>query len=77
VTVLHDLNQAARYGTHLIAMRDGAVVAQGPPAEIVTAELVEEVFGLPCVVVPDPVTGTPSVTPIGRARQRRTGSPLA
>jgi ABC-type cobalamin/Fe3+-siderophores transport system ATPase subunit len=73
VTVLHDLNQAARYGTHLIAMRDGAVVAQGPPAEIVTAELVEEVFGLPCVVVPDPVTGTPSVTPIGRARARRTG----
>lgn len=69
VTVLHDLNQAARYGTHLIAMRDGAVVAQGPPAEIVTAELVEEVFGLACVVVPDPVTGTPSVTPIGRARR--------
>ncbi|MFD6139505.1 ABC transporter ATP-binding protein [Promicromonospora sp. NPDC060271] len=71
VTVLHDLNQAARYGTHLIAMRDGAVVAQGPPAEIVTAELVEEVFGLPCVVVPDPVTGTPSVTPVGRSRDRR------
>jgi ABC-type cobalamin/Fe3+-siderophores transport system ATPase subunit len=77
VTVLHDLNQAARYGTHLIAMRDGAVVAQGPPAEIVTAELVEEVFGLPCVVVPDPVTGTPSVTPIGRARHRRTGGSVS
>ena len=71
VAVLHDLNQAARYATHLIAMRDGAVVAEGPPAEIVTAELVEEVFGLPCLVVPDPVTGTPSVTPIGRARDRR------
>ncbi|WP_369373053.1 ABC transporter ATP-binding protein [Promicromonospora sp. Populi] len=70
VAVLHDLNQAARYGTHLIAMRDGAVVAQGAPAEIVTAELVEEVFELPCVVVPDPVTGTPSITPIGRARER-------
>lgn len=71
VTVLHDLNQAARYGTHLIAMRDGAVVAQGAPAEIVTAELVEEVFGLACVVQPDPVTGTPSVTPVGRVRDRR------
>ena len=69
VAVLHDLNQAARYGTHLIAMKDGAVVAQGAPAEIVTAELVEEVFGLSCVVVPDPVTGTPSVTPIGRPRR--------
>jgi len=69
VAVLHDLNQAARYGTHLIAMKDGSVVAQGAPADIVTAELVEEVFGLPCVVVPDPVTGTPSVAPIGRVRE--------
>ena len=73
VAVLHDLNQAARYGTHLIAMKDGAIVAEGAPASIVTAELVEEVFGLRCVVVPDPVTGTPSVTPIGRVRAGRAG----
>jgi len=76
VAVLHDLNQAARYGTHLIAMRDGAVVAQGNPPEIVTAELVEEVFGLPCVVVPDPITGTPSITPVGRVRDRRGATPI-
>lgn len=68
VTVLHDLNQAARFGTHLIAMRDGAIVAEGPPAEIVTAELVEDVFGLRCLVVPDPVAGTPHVVPLGRER---------
>jgi iron complex transport system ATP-binding protein len=68
VAVLHDLNQAARYGTHLIAMKDGAVVAQGSPEEVVTAELVEEVFGLRCLVVPDPVAGTPQVVPIGRTR---------
>ncbi|WP_083787344.1 ABC transporter ATP-binding protein [Stackebrandtia nassauensis] len=66
VAVLHDLNQAARYATHLVAMRDGAIVAQGPPSEVVSAELVEEVFGLPCVVVPDPVTGTPAVFPRSR-----------
>ena len=66
VAVLHDLNQAARYATHLIAMKDGAVVAQGTPAEIVTADLVSQVFDLPCLVTPDPVTGTPSVSPIGR-----------
>ncbi len=66
VAVLHDLNQAARYATHLIAMKDGAVVAQGAPGEIVTAELVNYVFDLPCLVTPDPVTGTPSVSPIGR-----------
>lgn len=68
VAVLHDLNHAARYATHLIAMKDGEVVAEGRPSDIVTAELVEEVFGLPCVVVPDPITGKPSVVPIGRVR---------
>ncbi|MEU9335648.1 ABC transporter ATP-binding protein [Streptomyces sp. NPDC048290] len=68
VAVLHDLNQAARYATHLIAMKDGAVVAEGPPSEVVTAELVEDVFGLRCLVVPDPVAGTPQVVPLGRDR---------
>lgn len=70
VAVLHDLNHAARFGTHLIAMKDGAVVAEGAPSKIVTAELVEEVFGLRCLVVPDPVTDTPHVVPLGRDRRR-------
>jgi iron complex transport system ATP-binding protein len=69
VAVLHDLNHAARYGTHLIAMKDGRVVAEGTPDQVVTAELVEEVFGLPCLVVPDPVVGTPQVVPLGRTRR--------
>ncbi|GAB3601320.1 ABC transporter ATP-binding protein [Microbacterium tumbae] len=68
VAVLHDLNHAARYGTHLVAMKDGAVVAEGAPEQVVTAELVEEVFGLRCLVVPDPVAGTPQVVPLGRER---------
>ncbi|MGP9586722.1 ABC transporter ATP-binding protein [Micrococcaceae sp. AOP34-BR2-30] len=68
VAVLHDLNHAARYGTHLIAMKDGKVIAEGEPARIVTAELVEEVFGLKCLVVPDPISGTPSVVPRGKDR---------
>ncbi|MGW7156994.1 ABC transporter ATP-binding protein [Streptomyces sp. NPDC054887] len=76
VAVLHDLNHAARYATHLIAMRDGAVVAQGPPAEVVTAELVERVFGLRCQVVDDPETGTPLVVPAARqARGRAVAAP--
>lgn len=71
VAVLHDLNHAARYATHLIAMREGKVVAEGPPGEVVTAELVERVFGLRCQVISDPETGTPLVIPaarVGRAR---------
>ncbi|MFE7316184.1 ABC transporter ATP-binding protein [Streptomyces sp. NPDC057555] len=63
VAVLHDLNQAARYADHLVAMKAGRVVAQGRPAEIVTEDLVDEVFGLASVVVPDPVTGSPLVVP--------------
>ncbi|MEU2112237.1 ABC transporter ATP-binding protein [Streptomyces sp. NPDC019507] len=63
VAVLHDLNQAARYADHLVAMKDGRIVAEGHPTDIVTAELVEEVFGLASVVVADPVTGSPLVVP--------------
>ena len=63
VAVLHDLNHACRYATHLIAMRDGAIVAEGPPADIVTASLVEDVFGLKCLVVPCPASGAPMVVP--------------
>ncbi|MFD4871308.1 ABC transporter ATP-binding protein [Streptomyces sp. NPDC058412] len=63
VAVLHDLNQAARYADHLVAMKAGRVVAEGPPSSVVTAELVEEVFGLTSLVIPDPVTGSPLVIP--------------
>lgn len=66
VAVLHDLNHACRYATHLIAMRDGRVVAQGAPTDIVSAELVEEVFGLPCRVITDPESGTPLIIPKAR-----------
>ncbi|MER7447254.1 ABC transporter ATP-binding protein [Microbacterium sp. NPDC097977] len=66
VAVLHDLNHAARYATHLVAMRDGEIVAQGDPREIITAELVEAVYDLPCTVITDPVSGTPLVLPLGR-----------
>jgi iron complex transport system ATP-binding protein len=66
VAVLHDLNHACRYASHVVAMRDGAIIAQGEPAETVTAELVERVFGLPCRVIDDPEAGTPLVVPAGR-----------
>ncbi|MFF0215572.1 ABC transporter ATP-binding protein [Streptomyces vinaceus] len=75
VAVLHDLNHAARYATHLIAMRGGEVVAEGPPAEVVTAELVEEVFGLRCQIIDDPETGTPLVIPAARKPKAPAGRP--
>ncbi|AGZ42994.1 ABC transporter ATP-binding protein [Actinoplanes friuliensis] len=70
VAVLHDLNHACRYATELIVMRDGKVLAQGTPADVMTAELVERVFSMPCRVIDDPETGTPMVVPADRHRRR-------
>ncbi|MER7367806.1 ABC transporter ATP-binding protein [Nonomuraea wenchangensis] len=68
VAVLHDLNQACRYATHLIVMRAGRIVAQGDPGEIVTSELVHEVFDLRCEIIVDPQSGTPLIVPEARRR---------
>jgi iron complex transport system ATP-binding protein len=64
--VLHDLNLAARYADHVIAMKAGRIVAQGTSLEVVTEGLVRDVFGLESRVVPDPVSGTPLIIPLGR-----------
>ena len=66
VMVLHDLNLAARYADHLIAVGDGGIRAEGPPAEVLTKDLVKTVFGLSCRIVSDPVSQTPCMVPIGR-----------
>ncbi|WP_182546112.1 ABC transporter ATP-binding protein [Halosaccharopolyspora lacisalsi] len=72
VMVLHDLNLAARYADRLVAMKDGAVVAEGLPHEVLTESLLAEVFDLKARVIDDPVTGTPMVVPVGG---RRASSP--
>lgn len=64
--VLHDLNLAARYADHVIAMKGGEIVALGDPLTVVTEKLVRDVFGLESRVIPDPVSGTPLIIPIGR-----------
>ncbi len=66
VMVLHDLNEAARYAHHMVAMRDGCIEAAGPPADVVTPAIVGRVFGLPVTVLADPVSGTPLCVPQGR-----------
>lgn len=66
VMVLHDMNLAARYADHLFALRAGRVVASGAPGEVMTSDLIREVFDLDALVVPDPVSGAPIVLPRGR-----------
>ncbi|KQN43571.1 ATP-binding cassette domain-containing protein [Rouxiella silvae] len=65
VVVLHDLNHACRYAGHLIAMKDGKILAQGAPADIVTPELIEQVFGLRCHIIDCPISHTPLIIPLG------------
>ncbi|MFP5321619.1 MAG: ABC transporter ATP-binding protein [Acidimicrobiia bacterium] len=77
VVVLHDLNLACRYAQHLIAMKDGAIVAEGPPEQVITAELVRQVFGLEAQVIDDPLTGTPLVLPVPARRRPIVAAPVA
>jgi len=66
VMVLHDINLAARYADYLFAMKNGRLAAQGTPSEVITRETVRDVFGLECAVIPDPVSSSPAIVPIGR-----------
>ncbi len=66
VMVLHDLNQACRYGDYLVALKDGIVYKQGYPNQVMTETMVQDVFGLESQIVSDPVAGTPLCIPIGR-----------
>ncbi|MCC4909224.1 ABC transporter ATP-binding protein [Microbacterium sp. cx-59] len=66
IMVLHDLNLASRYADHIIAMKEGRIVAEGTPREVITSRLVREVFDLESLVTSDPVSGSPTVAPIGR-----------
>ncbi|MGR6584438.1 ABC transporter ATP-binding protein [Rhodococcus qingshengii] len=72
VAVLHDLNLAARYATHVVAMRSGKIVMQGSASDVFTPELLREVFDLEALVLEDPETGRPLVVP----RDRRPVSQL-
>ncbi|RDI18043.1 iron complex transport system ATP-binding protein [Rhodococcus sp. AG1013] len=65
IMVLHDLNLAVRYSDHLIVMAEGRIVASGAPQDVISAELLLEVFGLEAAVIDDPVSDRPLIVPIG------------
>lgn len=66
VMVLHDINLSARYADYIFALHQGKLVKEGQPSKIITSELIKDIFGLHCMVIEDPVSGSPSVVPIGR-----------
>lgn len=61
--VLHDINLAARVADRIVGMKDGRIETEGSPAEVVTPDWMEKLFGLKCVVIPDPLHGGPHVVP--------------
>ncbi|MEC0304284.1 ABC transporter ATP-binding protein, partial [Terribacillus saccharophilus] len=66
VMVLHDINLAARYADYIFALRKGELIAEGRPSEIITDELIKEIFELDCTVIEDPVSKSPMIVPRGR-----------
>lgn len=66
VMVLHDINLSARYADYIFAMKKGNLIVSGTPEEVITTELMQEVYGLNCMVVKDPVSNTPFIIPKGR-----------
>ncbi|WP_296250727.1 ABC transporter ATP-binding protein [Pseudomonas sp. UBA4194] len=66
VMVVHDLSSACRYADHLVAMYDGQIVAEGPPRDVVTSELVERLYGVKCELLRDPHSGTPIIAGVRR-----------
>ncbi|MQA14585.1 MAG: ATP-binding cassette domain-containing protein [Pseudonocardiaceae bacterium] len=77
VMVLHDLNLAARYAQRLVAMRDGAIVASGTPTDVLTADLLSDVFELDARVITDPVAATPLVVPVGHRHREQPPHPTS
>lgn len=66
VMVLHDINLAARYSDHIVAMKDGEVLAAGAPAEIISPSLIRKVFAINSRILPDPAGAGPLISPLGR-----------
>lgn len=64
VMVLHDMNQAIRYSDRILVMKEGRLEAEGTPEEIVTAEMIKEIYGVRAVVKHDEESGLHMV-PLG------------
>ena len=66
VMVLHDINLSARYADYIFALRKGKLIVEGEPSKVITSTLVKDIFGLDCMVIKDPVSGSPFAIPKGR-----------
>jgi iron complex transport system ATP-binding protein len=68
VVVTHDVNLAAEFADQILLMKGGRMIAMGTPAEVLTVELLREVFDLEVLVDANPISGAPRITPVHAAR---------
>jgi iron complex transport system ATP-binding protein len=68
VMVVHDLNHAAQYADYVIAVANGEIHSAGSPEDLITPSMIEAIFGIKSVVIPNPLDGTPLCLPIARGR---------
>ncbi|MFV8798450.1 Fe3+-hydroxamate ABC transporter ATP-binding protein FhuC, partial [Yersinia sp. LJYL362] len=59
IAVLHDINMAARYCDHLVALRGGEMIAQGPAESLMQGAVLEQIYGIPMGILPHPAGGAP------------------
>ncbi|WP_068318750.1 ABC transporter ATP-binding protein [Polycladidibacter hongkongensis] len=75
IVVLHDIAQAARYADDLVIMREGQVYAQGAPKDVVSEEMLHNVYGVNAQIYADPESGTPALSP--RVKRAEAQKPLS
>ena len=69
--VVHDLNHASRYAQHMIGIKKGKAVAQGSPVEVMTSDVLREVFNIEADIVMDPRSNVPLCLPYALAGERQ------
>ena len=73
ITVLHDLNLAGEYCDRLLLLKEGSVIKDGTPGEVLTYEIIEDVYGTPVIVLDNPVSGKPHVFLVSEENRARQG----
>ncbi len=75
VMVLHDINEAARSSHRIVAMRDGHIIREGAPDEVLDTDLLSDLYGVECDIFRQPVTGLPFCLPRSSVVDDRPAAP--
>jgi iron complex transport system ATP-binding protein len=73
--VSHQLNLVARFADRIVLLHHGRIAVSGSPADVMTAERLEAIYGWPIVVTRDPAIGAPALVPLRRPFQLQTAHP--